>query len=158
MPTPFIVITEVSLIGWRVHLLDHTLCTEALSCESGAYSIKPSDLPGFPKMIANNLSRHFCQVYKVGVQQFDTEEGISYWDYPDVNFFTTITNRKCQRFCLRAGLGPHLLDTFLILWSRNLLYAYRTQLLLKTITKIRQDTVRIILITPAWLRQVWFLY
>lgn len=72
----------------------------------------------------------------VGTQQIHTQDIPQLW-FSEHRPFTTSVNWKCVKFCSKGGISHHFLgDTFLLCWSRSLLYAFPSVLLiLKVFTK-----------------------
>lgn len=80
------------------------------------------------------------------------------WGYPAIDLFATEGNRKCPKYCSRAGMGRRSLgDSFLHTWSGPLLYLFPPlPLLTRVLVKLRSDGSDAILIAPWWPRQPWF--
>lgn len=82
------------------------------------------------------------------------------WGTPSTDLFTAYKNKNRPRYCSRARIRLHSLDSALLLpWDMGLLYAFPSfPLLLKILLKIKRDRAHIILIAPTWPRQTWYPY
>lgn len=67
-------------------------------------------------------------------------------------------NSKCGLFCTKGGTDPEsLVDGLLLSWMHKFVYLFPLLLLIPgTISKIQREHPRVILITPWWPRQPWF--
>ena len=80
------------------------------------------------------------------------------WDLPCVDMFASVTNKKCNRYASRAGMGARSLgDSFMIPWQANLLYLFPpVPLIQRALVRMRPVRAQAIFIAPWLPRQPWF--
>lgn len=74
---------------------------------------------------------------------------------PIIDLFAYSDNRKWQRYCSGAGRDKESISNMLGSGSNVCFSPF--PLIQRVRHKVRQDKARVILITPAWLRQHWYL-
>lgn len=77
---------------------------------------------------------------------------------PEIDFFTSRINSKCQTFCSwHKDPAALCVDAFTLDWKKYDFYAFPPfALLLRVLKKIQSDQARGILVVPDWKTQPWF--
>ena len=75
--------------------------------------------------LADQLSRLPARTHKWSLNDVVFRQLRQWWGTPSIDLFATDANKKCPRFCSRAGQNSNSLgDEFLTDWSRDHLYIF----------------------------------
>lgn len=76
---------------------------------------------------------------------------------PEFDLFATSSNAKCPLFATKFPVpGAQIIDAFAIDWGHFYFYAFAPFcLILKTLSKIRQNCAEGIIVIPNWPNQPW---
>lgn len=109
-----------------------------------------STAPRIFKNLLSVITAHLCELRNSVFQNIYQSCG----SLLEVDLFATSSNAKCQHLSLRRGYGCCPIgDALLVSWSHILLYAYSI-LILKALSKLKQEWALAILIALLWLKQV----
>lgn len=85
----------------------------------------------------------------MGIEQLSPVGNFPHWGFPERDLLMTLSNTKCWNI-FSGNVGA------ITPWPQRLIYTLLlTLLLLKLLNRVKQERAKIILITPAWLRQIW---
>lgn len=113
-------------------------------------------LSGVQNTTVDALSRAYSPFHEIEINLIYLNQVFHHWGTPDMDVFGTRSN-KCNAFCCWGGMDPRALGNGLLSWSGRFLYLFPLlPLIPRVLQKLQQEKPRRILLTPWWLRQVWF--
>ena len=154
--------TAVSYLNKQGGTHSLTLCQEAMDLHlwliSHNIQVFAVHRPGVNNELADYLSRNRPDPTEWSLNPNAARKLFRRWGTPQLDLFASHLNHKVPLWFSRmehqAAAGT---DAFAQSWTGWYVYAYPpTNLILRTLTKIREDQTEAIVLVPHWPRQSWF--
>ncbi|XP_071971333.1 uncharacterized protein [Engystomops pustulosus] len=129
-----------------------------LWAEENVLSLTAVHLKGSENKEADFLSRYTLDPHEWCLNKEVFSHLTQKWGIPQIDLFATRENKKADHyFSLQKNTPDYLLDAFCHSWHSRLAYAFPPlPLISRTVQKIRQEDLKIILIVPFWPKRSWF--